>query len=768
MTKIFLSRILQYFTIFGLFFVFAACGACGGGGGSKSNTNVSNGSNVTTSQPPTGMCADVPATQYPAVMAERPFVGVGINQLSYYDGAFAMADLVRESEFRKTNWEYAISLDANGAPQSDFFMIFSTSKIGAGIYKLSFTGQASDSINANFGAAIQNKAYNPTTNITTADMVLITPSIGNNWLTFSNTKRTAASTGADGVTNIHLWRPGYATDGSAVFTSEFIAAMQKFQLIRTMDFVQANLNPTQTWAERTKPDFLGYTGQIRDYTVTPSSLFRDAKGQSWELIVLLANATGNDIWLNVPVNANDDYIIKLAQLLLYGSDGTTPYTCTQAHPVYPPLNPGLKIYLEYGNELWNTGAGFSGYGWALAQANNVRTDITHPIAYDAVVTDQNIALRRWIAYRSSIISLTFRSVFGDAAMMSVVRPILASQVGDGNAYLSYGLAWADGFYSKVRSLPINAIARPVNEIWYGGGGAAYYDSTTAPSSVDPTIMTNYFLGLPSSTFADNTAIDAMWTRAYGLHTTAYEGGPGPGGSPLGGVTGSASLSYTYNADPRMKDRMLIAHDIWQANGGEGLTYYVYSAAAPWNFSDDPANLVASDTTSIKMQAITAIRNAIQAQPVPPVTLGTAVPATITFSDPVLKRISGGFPGYPTTFSPGVVGNYLRLDTTYYDDAAKSGFLAVPIRNTASAANFSFSIKTINAKATDKIELLINGVSAGVWSGFATGVPNTIVESSPIVFNLPSGLSMVRVRVVKNSLVSMAISDGVYVNSLVVQ
>ena len=39
-----------------------------------------------------------------------------------------------------------------------------------------------------------------------------------------------------------------------------------------------------------------------------------------------------------------------------------PYTSFQAHPVYPPLDGNLHVYLELGNELWNTaGAFFNDY-----------------------------------------------------------------------------------------------------------------------------------------------------------------------------------------------------------------------------------------------------------------------------------------------------------------------------------------------------------------------------------------------------------------------
>jgi hypothetical protein len=517
------------------------------------------------------------------------------------------------------------------------------------------------------------------------------------------------------VTAVHLYRPGYPTDGSVVFTREFITAMQGVQLIRGMDFVNANGNASVAWSDRTNMNFVG----------TPGS-----SGSPWELMVMLANATGDDIWLNVPVKANDDYITKLAQLLKYGSDGVNPYTSAQLNPVYPPLKPGVKVYLEYGNEVWNYAAGFHGYGWALALAQAAAAQPTHPIVYDGPVSDQYVALRRWIAYRSATISLTFRSVFGDAAMMSTVRPILSMQAGNANQYLSTGLAWADGFYGKVRSTPINLVARSVKDIWYGGGGSAYYDSGSAPVDTQPSTMTAYFSNLPNSAFAATTAMDAIWTRAYGLLPIAYEGGPGPGGNSLGAQAADPLLPATYNADPRMKDRMIAAQAIYYANGGDTLTYYVYGAVTTWSFLNGLTPGVVSDTNTFKLQAIAAIRAGTRAAP----TLGTAVPAVVALSNPAAVAQTTSYTTDPV--------NGVRL-TANASEIANSGEVLVPIRAT-SAATCRFSVDTVNAPAASSLELLVNGVSAGQWV-LAASSTGKLVQSATLTASLPAGLSVVRIR-----------------------
>jgi len=689
-----------------LFGLFALTGlllsaSCGGGGG---------GVSVISDPTFPGNVSTPPVTPTPVQPSAE--MGIGIGQLSYWDRSFSMADVVRQAQFRTLSWGYDVDFDPQGAPRQDCYLIFNSRRIGAGTYKLSFQGRADVSLSASSGGVLTNMVYDAASNTSSADVVLAQDSVGNTWLTFRNTRRTATSSSADGIGNVHLWRPGYPTDGSVLFTQEFIAAMQKFSVIRAMDFVNANSNSIQTWAERTPINWLGSTGN---------------KGQSWELMVMLANAANRDLWINVPVKADDAYIQKLANLLKYGSDGSEPYTSSQSKPKYPPLKPGLRVYVEYGNEVWNSGPGFWGFRWALELANANRLDTSHPIAYDGPVNDQYIALRRWIAYRSAFISQTFRNVFGDAAMMSTVRPILAGQVGNGNLYLSLGLAWAEGYYGDVTKL------------WYGGGGAAYYDSSVQPTDTSAATMQAYFDNLPTASFGQSVAKDAVWTKGYGLKTVAYEGGPGPGGSALGSISGTEQLAYTYNADPRMKDRMLVASDIWLANGGDLLVYYVYSGSPPWSFVDGLSLSTVSDTTSPKLQAIDALAK----RPLPAVTLGTAVPGTVYLrsSTSAIQTRTGGDTSW------GFGGTAYRINANE-SDLAKSEMVLLPIR-VAQSGQYQISMTTLNATATDRLQLFVDGKLMGELQPVAdsSGQPK---ETSSLAVALPGGLSVVRVRASKGS------------------
>jgi hypothetical protein len=87
-----------------------------------------------------------------------------------------------------------------------------------------------------------------------------------------------------------------------------------------------------------------------------------SNGPSWEYLIKVANETGKELWINVPHGATDDYIRKLALLFAYGSDGVEPYSSLQERPVFEPLNPNLRVYLQISNETWN---------WSFLQSHDL-------------------------------------------------------------------------------------------------------------------------------------------------------------------------------------------------------------------------------------------------------------------------------------------------------------------------------------------------------------------------------------------------------------
>lgn len=85
--------------------------------------------------------------------------------------------------------------------------------------------------------------------------------------------------------------------------------------------VQYNNNQNQKWADRPK---------LSDYTYTRENL-----GVTYEIAIALANKMQIDPRVNIPHQADYDYILEMAKLLK------------------TDLDPKLKVRIEYANEVWN-------------------------------------------------------------------------------------------------------------------------------------------------------------------------------------------------------------------------------------------------------------------------------------------------------------------------------------------------------------------------------------------------------------------------------
>lgn len=151
--------------------------------------------------------------------------------------------------------------------------------------------------------------------------------------------RIDTSNAADPVTNIKVIQPGHASNTTTIFTSRFLARMDKFPILRMMNFGAVNRSPQVDWADRPLTTHFSYNTSI---------------GVPVEVMMELAEETESDAWLCVPHMATDAYITSMAQLVL-------------------SLQPSSRrVYWEYSNECWNPTFGFGvdgQYDYCLTQAN---------------------------------------------------------------------------------------------------------------------------------------------------------------------------------------------------------------------------------------------------------------------------------------------------------------------------------------------------------------------------------------------------------------
>ena len=392
------------------------------------------------------------------------------------------------------------TMDANGWPQGDgTIIVWEGQDVAqtAGTYFVQFKGQAQ--VSARFGdfsfAPLGSATFTPTlakgvgydaaTNTTQALMRIANSHIL--YFRLDQTQRTAASAVGSGVTDIKLMKPiapGSSTyhEPSETFTRSILKA---FSNVTSMRMISANGNTDEVaWSDRRKP-----TSQIWPWSGRVV----------WEAVVMLANETGKDMWITIPVAANDDYFLNLARLVRYGSDANgTPYTSTQANPVYPPLNPNLKLYIELANEMWNNRPpDFPQTAWASTRAQleiDSNTAVGQIINYDGAATNAYVArMRRWYAYRTVQASKIFRSVFeptNTSTRMDRIRPVDGWQYDNGGDTAYWSLSFVDNYYNNADGVAHVTDPKPVSYYLWGGSPAAYYGSADQSGSQSTIVVPN--------------------------------------------------------------------------------------------------------------------------------------------------------------------------------------------------------------------------------------------------------------------------------------
>lgn len=550
-------------------------------------------------------------------------VGINLEGTSDWEPVQMWADVMRQGRpwgHVEKPHDQGAAKDAAGWPTEDAGIVLAVNPgsatviLQAGVYKLSFTGQAKaiGISNSSRTVTVTNQAYQAASNTTTADVTVTRGA--DLWLTFTGTRRTPGSPLGSGIADVRLLRPGHGP--ADLFNKDFLNRARGFSHVRFMQFQGMgaqgiNSNQDQAWSDRARPAHATY--QRED-------------GAPLEHAVALCNTLDAGCWIDLPLLASDDYVTKVAQLLRHGSDGTEPYTSPQAHPVFPPLKPGLKVYVEFVNELWNGGyrsthlnqalaqdelapvewrpqTAYQPPGWDSPSGGVVRrggrrylctqagtSGATGPAGAGPDVLDGTVRWRalellpdrpdpfgygkgsrfelgqRRQARRTAEISALFRAVWGDAAMGPTVRVVLAAQHGNMGTFtlLVDHLRDAHGPGNR-HGLP----GRPIAEHVYALASAPYIevdDEKSDAYTVDRIIAEMS----RRARSGDGGEFDRMarYARKSGLRWVSYEGGAGN----TDGHSDAAKLAA--QLDPRMRDEVVVPllESFFRA-GGETFTYY---------------------------------------------------------------------------------------------------------------------------------------------------------------------------------------------------
>lgn len=327
------------------------------------------------------------------------------------------------------------------------------------------------------------------------------------------------------VRNIHVLLPGFEQSWHThPFHPQFLQRWRGVACLRFMDWMETNHSPIQRWAER--PTELHATFSQRGVPV--------------EWMVALCNELQADAWFCMPHQADDDYVRQFARL------------------VRERLQPPLKVYVEYSNEVWNSQ--FEQHRYAAEQGQRLH-----------LAEKPWEAAWRYTARRSLEMFRLWQAEFPDASRL--VR-VLASQAA--NPYVSEQILTFEQAATQADALAI-----------------APYISFNIPARSEDrltaSVVAHWSLEQLLQYVEDKALPECLgWIRAqrelahrHGLALIAYEGG-----QHLVGVGGGeneealTALLHAANRHPRMETiyaRYLLG---WEEAGGALFCHF--SSVSQWS------------------------------------------------------------------------------------------------------------------------------------------------------------------------------------------
>ena len=295
----------------------------------------------------------------------------------------------------------------------------------------------------------------------------------------------------------------------------FLSELSRFKVLRFMDMMQTNREvwsqdgvdepwPFVSWSDYPQPD---------DATWQPVPV---------SVLVDLANELNADPWLCVPHTADDDFVTQMATV------------------VRDQLNPELKVYLEYSNEVWNDI--FDQHHWVnrqgcLAHSSDPAgqcqrpgdAELCAPGSWDSYAEACMGYGQLFHAQRTAEIMIRWETVFGADYPARLVR-VLGGQTGAaewrGDIQLHHLFNGSEPTYAHVDAF----------------GVAPYFGGGWDVANVDEAFATN----------------DAeVWGTPVGTYTVLSGRPSDPWGGPLAWV--QADVDY-FAAHPELSHIRLIAYE----------------------------------------------------------------------------------------------------------------------------------------------------------------------------------------------------------------
>jgi hypothetical protein len=346
----------------------------------------------------------------------------------------------------------------------------------------------------------------------------------------------------DYLRNISILRPD-AVAGET-FTRAYIDYLSPFSVIRPLHFFgdQLTYGPRIGWEDRKPLDYSHWGGSL---------------GGPYEVAMDLANESVSDLWINIPIAADDRFVRELARL------------------AHERLDSNRKVYIELGNELWNYADPYTrGRRYALEQARELWPDIegtVQPYSYGDPVSEP-MMIYSWQGMRTVQIARIVRKVWaGDADRVVVVA---AGQTGASaphyhpSRYLLESPVYVgeEGGEPCGTQIDAFAVAPYIGE----EEGAIEFERSSPEAFLRDAI--EYVRG--EGRWGEHTAepgmryqirSDAALAAEFGLPLITYEGGQH--------FTGSRYTRDVINVHPMMRDLYEALLTVWQQEGGGLFVHY---------------------------------------------------------------------------------------------------------------------------------------------------------------------------------------------------
>lgn len=316
------------------------------------------------------------------------------------------------------------------------------------------------------------------------------------------------------------------------------------------------------WSDRGNPAYALGSFQVIDgtYNRYPVQAYHQRLGMPYEWLIDLCNASGKDLWIQVPHVASQDLIRNLADL------------CATR------LNAGLRVWFEYSNEIWN---GINPY---LAQQNKARAAaaLHFGVGLDAVNGDQ-------LAWGSGHLQGMALKIFEDewrAQGMSDARLINVV------AGFAQGAGYNQGVLNAVKEIDpkLPEALAITNYFGYGTQGDIFALQTFgANPGVWPAELYDKTQEIVRRNLYDTTngwKACADVAKAAGVPMVAYEGGQHMLPMGLGDWNNPAHAdfmryNYAFQRSPQIHDLYLEHYALWRACGGATASLFVDTSS--WSF-----------------------------------------------------------------------------------------------------------------------------------------------------------------------------------------